>query len=265
MKETGIHKETIRVEQLTCGYGRKFILRDIGLEIASGEFVSIIGPNGSGKTTLLRAMTGILPVVQGRILLNGEDISGFSYRERATRMAVVNQKVEVGSLSVEDYVLLGRTPYRSPFQFFESQEDWEIAAENIRLTGMWENREMPMNQLSGGEQQLAAVARALTQQTGIVLLDEPTAHLDIAHQMKILGLVRQLNREKHLTVILVVHDLNLASEFSDRLILLNEGRVHTTGAPKAVLTAENIEQVYHARVEIHPSPVSGHPFLYWGK
>lgn len=250
------------IENLSCGYTHRFTLKSVSLQVNEGDFIAIVGPNGSGKTTLFRGITGMLPFDSGDVKIRGESLNALSFRERARRIAVVNQTVNAGDISVEDYVLMGRTPYRETFQFFENATDIKIAEENLQLTGIWEKRDKLMNQLSGGEQQLAAIARALTQQTGIILLDEPTAHLDIAHQMKILQLTRQLNREKRLTVLLIIHDLNLASEFSDHLILLNRGQVFTEGLPSEVLTAENIKEVYHTNVLIQPNPVSGKPYIF---
>ena len=132
----------------------------------------------------------------------------------------------------------------------------------MKLTGVWEKRHKLMNQLSGGEQQLAAIARALTQQTDILLLDEPTSHLDISHQMKILNLVQWLNRERNLTVLLIIHDLNLASEFSDQLVMLKSGKVHTTGTPEEVLTYKHIETVYDMLVVTQKNPLSGKPCVF---
>lgn len=251
----------IRIEHFQCGYSDKFRLSDIDLHISTGEFLSVIGPNGSGKTTLLRGLSGTLPATAGTIRLDDRELARLSHRERARRLAVVNQRVEPGDLTVEEYVLLGRTPYREPMHFFESASDRSIARDCLQLTGMWEKKGKLMERLSGGEQQLAAVARALTQQTGIILLDEPTAHLDIAHQMKILRLIRRLNREEGLTVVLVIHDLNLAAEFSERLVLMNRGAIHAVGTPEEVLTNHHIETVYGARVQIQANPLSGKPFV----
>lgn len=252
----------LKIEDLDCGYGNKFRVSEVSFDIPAGSFTAIIGPNGAGKTTLFRAIAGLLKADRGKVLVEGADTAGLSHKQRARKIAVVNQAVEAGSMSIEDYVLMGRLPYRMPFRFFESEEDYRIAEENMRLTGVWEKRDKLMNQLSGGEQQLAAIARALTQQTKILLLDEPTAHLDISHQMRVLNLIQRLNRENHLTVLLIVHDLNLASEYSDRLILMNRGRLYACGTPDEVLTYENIEKVYDTIVVTRNNPVSGKPFIF---
>lgn len=252
----------LKTEGLCCGYGSKFSIRDISFEIRAGQFVSVIGPNGAGKTTLFRGLTGMLPLEKGKIQIEGENAAGMSCKAKARKIAVVNQLVEAGHMTVEDYVLMGRLPYRTPLRFFETEADFRIANESMQQAGIWEKKDRPMNRLSGGEQQLAAIARALTQKTQILLLDEPTAHLDISHQMKVLNLIQRLNRENHLTVLLIIHDLNLASEYSDRLILLKHGQLYATGTPEDVLTYENIEKVYDTMVVTRTNPISGRPFIF---
>jgi len=252
----------IEIKQLQCGYGKKFTIRDVSFDVPRGKLTAIIGPNGAGKTTLFRAITGMLPVQEGQIQINGVPLARLTRKSLAKQLAIVNQTVEADFISVEDYVLLGRLPYHAPLQLFESAADFSIAEENMRLTGIWEKRNKYMNQLSGGEQQLAAIARALTQQTGILLLDEPTSHLDISHQMNILNLVQRLNQERNLTVLLIIHDLNLASEFSDQLVMLKAGKVYTTGTPEEVFTYEQIEQVFDTLVITQRNPLSGKPCLF---
>ena len=255
-------ENAIEIKHLQGGYGPKLTIHDITFNVPRGKLTSIIGPNGAGKTTLFRAITGMLPVKEGSILVNGEDSSRMTHKQRAQKLAIVNQTVEADFISIEDYVLMGRLPYHAPLQLFESKEDYAIAEESMKLTGIWNKREKMMNRLSGGEQQLAAIARALTQQTQILLLDEPTSHLDISHQMRILNLVQRLNRERDLTVLLIIHDLNLSSEFSDQLVMLKEGRIHTTGTPEEVLTYENTETVYDTLVVTHSNPLSGKPCIF---
>lgn len=252
----------IKVKGLSCGYGNKFHITDIHFEVPVGCFTSVIGPNGAGKTTLFRGISGLLPANKGSVEIEHTELSRMSHKEWARKIAIVNQTVEAGNMTMEDYVLMGRMPYRSPFQFFDTPEDYAIAEENMRLTGTWNKKDKFMNRLSGGEQQLAAIARALTQKTNILLLDEPTAHLDISHQMKVLNLIQRLNKENHLTVLLIIHDLNLASEYSDHLILLNKGKIFTQGTPQEVLTYDHIEEVYDTMVVSQPNPISGKPFIF---
>lgn len=256
----------LTIQNLSCGYP-KFQLCDINFEIPKGSFAGIIGPNGSGKTTLFRAITGILPLKSGQISLSGKNLKAFSLRQRAQNIAIVSQFIEAGDMSVEDYVLMGRIPYHSRFNFFETDEDFTLARKYMELTDTWRFKDQLMSELSGGEQQLAGIARALTQQPELLLLDEPTSHLDITHQVQVLNVLQQLNQETGLSVLMVIHDLNLASEYCDRLILVNQGRIHTQGIPEDVLTFENIEDVYQTVVVTQNNPLSGKPavFLASGK
>lgn len=256
----------LTIQNLSCGYP-KFQLTDINFEIPRGSFAGIIGPNGSGKTTLFRAITGILPLKSGQISLSGKNLKTFSLRQRAQNIAIVSQFIEAGDMSVEDYVLMGRIPYHNRFNFFETNEDFAIARKYMELTDTWRFKDQLMSELSGGEQQLAGIARALTQQPELLLLDEPTSHLDITHQVQVLNVLQQLNQETGLSVLMVIHDLNLASEYCDRLILVNQGHIHTQGTPEEVLTFQHIEDVYQTVVVTQNNPLSGKPavFLASGK
>lgn len=262
MDNTPLHP-AIACSALSCGYSSGHpVLRDVSFSIGRGEFVAIIGPNGTGKTTLFRALSGMLPLRAGMLAIDGTDSNSLSHKERARKLAIVNQTVEGDSMSVEEYVLMGRLPYHSAWQLFEDEEDFGVAMECMKLAGIYGKRRQWMDRLSGGEQQLAAIARALAQQTGVLLLDEPTSHLDISHQMRVLDLVQWLNRERNLTVLLVIHDLNLASEYGDRLLMLKDGMVYTGGTPAEVLTEENIRSVYEADVAVRQNPLSGKPCIF---
>jgi len=251
----------LNIQNLCCGYP-KFQLSGINFDIRKGSFAGIIGPNGSGKTTLFRAITGTLSLKSGKILLSDKNLKAFTLRERAQNIAIVSQFIEAGDMSVEDYVLMGRIPYHSRFNFFETNEDFEIARKYMEMTDTWRFKDQLMSELSGGEQQLAGIARALTQQPQLLLLDEPTSHLDITHQVHILNVLQQLNQEMGLSVLMVIHDLNLASEYCDRLILVNQGKIHTQGTPEEVLTFQNIEDVYQTVVVTQNNPLSGKPAVF---
>ncbi len=251
----------LSIQNLCCGYP-KFQLSDVNFDISKGSFAGIIGPNGSGKTTLFRAITGTLAIKSGQITLEGKNLRSLSLRQRAQNIAIVSQFIETGDMSVEDYVLMGRIPYHSRFSFFESDEDFRIVRKYMELTDTWRFKDQLMSELSGGEQQLAAIARALTQQPQLLLLDEPTSHLDITHQVHILNVLQQLNQEMGLSVLMVIHDLNLASEYCDRLILVNQGKIHTQGSPEEVLTFQNIEDVYQTVVVTQNNPLSGKPAVF---
>lgn len=254
----------VKIEDVTLGFGKRRILSDIRFDVPAGRIVSIIGPNGAGKTSLLRAVCGNLEPVTGRIMLNGDDIATHPRDHLARQMAVVLQNQAPLSMRVQAYVLLGRLPFFKPFQFFETVRDRKIARHFMTVTGIADLADAAMDQISGGQRQLAALARALTQEPQLLVLDEPTAHLDITHQARILDLITALRNTLGLTVLMVIHDLNLAAEYCDDLVLLdkNKGRIHTLGTPEQVLTRENIQAVYHTPVRVGKNPSSGRPWVF---
>lgn len=251
----------LNIENLTCGYESKFNIRDISFSIKKGTFTGIIGPNGSGKTTLFRGITGSLKSKTGKMLLNGKNLVKFSHKEKAQNIAIVTQNIEASFITVEDYVLMGRLPYLSRFTFFENKKDYEIAYKYMKLTNTFHLKDKFMTELSGGEQQLTGIARALTQEPELLLLDEPTSHLDITHQVQILNLLQRLNTDLELSVLMIIHDLNLAGEYCDYLVMMNKGKIHTDGAPDQVLNYKNIEEVYDTVVVTETNPLSGKPVI----
>ncbi len=259
--------EFLQVNKLKCGYSGGFMLNEIDFDVEKGVFAGIIGPNGSGKTTLFKAITGEISIRKGTILLNNADISVIAARQKARKIAIVTQNAEAADIPVEDYVLMGRFPYRSNFQLFESKKDYELANKFMKLTGVLKYKDKLMSELSGGEQQLAAIARALTQEPELLLLDEPTSHLDISHQVQVLNLIQQLNEELKLTVLMIIHDLNLAGEYCNYLIMMNKGNIYTKGTPEQVLNYKHIEEVYKTVVITQENPLSKKPaiFLVSGK
>ncbi|BDX39661.1 hypothetical protein CYCD_30160 [Tenuifilaceae bacterium CYCD] len=254
--------EFLNIDELSCGYTGTFSLGNISFALPKGVFAGIIGPNGSGKTTLFRGITGDLSLKKGSVWLNGLETSKLNNKQRAQRMAIVGQFPDSGNITVEDYVLLGRLPYRKAFQFFESDNDYRIAEKYMQLTNTYHLKDKTLNQLSGGEQQLAAIAQALTQEPELLLLDEPTSHLDITHQVQVLNLLQRLNHEMGLTVLMIIHDLNLASEYCDYLLMMKNGNLHCQGTPFDVLTYQNIEQVYGTLVITQINPNSGKPAVF---
>ena len=252
----------LEINGFSCGYPGHFVLNEISFEIEKGHFAGIIGPNGSGKTTLFRGISGELPTLKGTITLNGQQTQKMSLREKARNIAVVTQHIEVGNMTVEEYVIMGRIPYQRQFQFFETEEDMEIAGKYMNLTGISHLRNKNMNSLSGGEQQLAGIARALTQEPELLLLDEPTSHLDITHQVQILNLIQRLSEELSLTVLMIIHDLNLAGEYCDTLLMMQKGTLRKTGTPHEVLNYMDIEAVYDTVVITRTNPVSGKPVVF---
>ncbi len=251
----------LEARQLTCGYEDGFLLQEVNLSVAQGEFLGIIGPNGSGKTTLIRAISRVLKPLKGNVLLDGRDIWKMDLKAFAKRVAVVSQETRTGLMRVQEYVLLGRMPHYRGLQFLETKRDLEVAEKAMSMTGILHLKDRPLRDMSGGERQLTFMARALAQEPELLLLDEPVAHLDIAHQIAVLDLVKRLNAELGLTVVIVLHELNLASEFCDRLLLLDEGRVHSTGAPQEVLTCKILREVYKTEVLVRRHPISSRPYI----
>lgn len=254
----------VEIQDVTLGFGHRRVLSNISFDVPAGRIVSIIGPNGTGKTSLLRTVCGTLEPFRGKIMLKGKGIDVQTRADLARQMAVVRQTLDPLSMKVQAYVLLGRMPFFKPFQFFETRKDKELARHFMTVTGIRDLADSAMDQVSGGERQLAALARALTQEPDFLVLDEPTAHLDITHQVRILDLISGLRDSLGLTVLMVIHDLNLAAEYSDDLVLLNKnnGRIHAMGAPEQVLTRENIQTVYHTPVRVEKNPESGRPWVF---
>ncbi len=250
------------VRDLKCGYGQGFHIKEVSLKISKGSLVGIIGPNGSGKTTLFRGISGDLKPKKGEILLEGALLHKLNLKQRAKKVAVVSQFQEVASVSVEDFVMMGRLPYRQRFQFFESSEDAKLVKKYMKQTGVYRHRKKLMSQLSGGEKQLAAIAQALCQEPQLLLMDEPTSHLDITHQVRVLNLIQKLNNDTGLTVLLIIHDLNLAAEYCHKLIVMKKGRVHSFGETDEVLTYSMIEEVYDTVVVTNKNPLSGKPAIF---
>lgn len=251
----------LEIKDLTCGYDQRFHLKGINLVIEEGGFFGIIGPNGSGKTTLLRAITRVLKPESGGVFLRGKNIWHIDFRELARTIAVVSQNVSTEEFNVEEFVLLSRIPHYKKLQFLETKYDKKIADRAMALTGTLKFKDRSMSEISGGERQLVLIARALAQEPKFLLLDEPTSHLDITHQVRILDLLKKLNKELSLTVIIVLHDLNLASEYCDRVVLLSNGAVYKEGLPQDVLDYKTIENVYETVVVVEKNPVSLKPYV----
>ncbi|MHB9036572.1 MAG: heme ABC transporter ATP-binding protein [Armatimonadota bacterium] len=254
----------IRVDNVHAGYNGVQVLRGVSLELADSEFVGIIGPNGSGKTTLLRTMSRALAPQSGFVQLDGKNIYTIPAREYARKVAVVPQDTVVAfDFSVMDVALMGRSPRLGRFAV-ESSRDVAIALDALARTGTDHLKDRPINALSGGERQRVMMARALAQEPEILLLDEPTSHLDISFQFEIMDLVKGLNREHGLTVLAVLHDLNLASQYCDRLVIIGQGTVQACGTPDEVISSDNIRRVYGAEVWVRRHPTTHRPYVISG-
>jgi iron complex transport system ATP-binding protein len=234
---------------VTVRLGRRRILDGLDLTVGRGDWVTVIGPNGAGKSTLLRALAGVVPAA-GRVELFGRDIATTSRRDRARLVAFASQGAAVpDAMTVEHYVLLGRTPHLAPLAA-ERDADLDAAADAIatlQLTALAGRR---LGTLSGGERQRAVLARAVAQRPSLLLLDEPTTALDIGHQQDVLELVDALRRDRGLTVVATMHDLTLAAQFGDHLVLVADGRIVASGPPVQVLTGPDVARHYGARVDV---------------
>ncbi len=235
------------------------VLRGVSLELEAGELVGLIGPNGSGKTTLLRVLSGLLMPSRGEVYLDGQDVRAFHRRDIARRVAVVPQELVMPfAFSVYEMVMMGRTPHVQPI-LGAGPRDRQVVAEKMELTATSVLAERPFSELSGGEKQRVIIAMALAQEPDILLLDEPTVHLDINHQVEILELIKRLNRQANLTVLATMHDLNLAALYFDHLVLLDGGQVVASGSPAEVLREESIRQVFQADVQVQEHPTRHAP------
>jgi len=249
----------IELKNVSLGYDQRAILNNINLKAVPGKILGLIGPNGSGKSTLIKGITRLLNLFSGYILLDGRDIRSYKREELARLIAVVPQNpVLPQAFTAFELVLMGRTPHLG-FLRFEGEEDMAITWQAMKATKTEFFAERRVGELSGGERQRLIIARALTQQPRVILLDEPTAHLDINHQVEILNLVKSLCLEQSLTVIAALHDLNLAAQYCDWLVMLNGGGIYTEGTPQGVLTAQNIKEVYGAEVCVSPHPINSLP------
>ncbi|MDR7855711.1 ABC transporter ATP-binding protein [Tissierella sp.] len=243
----------LEVKNLKFGYSRELILKDISFNVEKGKFISIIGPNGSGKSTLLKNLNRIYTPRGGKVFLDNIDIKKIRTKELAKKIALVPQNTNIDyEFTVEDIVLMGRHPYKGRFQK-EDESDYEIVKEALELTNTLHLKDRIITELSGGERQRVIIAKALAQNPSIILLDEPTSHLDINHQIEILNLLRKLNKEKGTTIVVVIHDINLGARYSDKIIMLNEGEIIGIGSPEEVITKENIEHAYNLEVAIEKS------------
>lgn len=246
----------IKINNLNFSYGKNIILDDISLTIPKGSFISIIGPNGSGKSTLLKNIAKNLEPNSGEIWIESLDLLQIPIGDLAKKMAVVPQTFQVDfPFSALDTVLMGRTPFLKRFQT-EGEKDYAMAKWAMELTNTWHLKDRSVTEVSGGELQRIVIARALTQEPKIILLDEPTAHLDIQHQMELLELLQSLNKTTGLTVVTVLHDLNQASQFSEEIIMMKEGKIFATGKTSEVLNVDNIRTVYEMDVLLAENPLN---------
>jgi len=240
----------------------RFRLGALTFDIAAGEILGVVGPNSAGKTTLIRLLSKVVAPLRGEIRLRGQPLAGLSRAEVARDVAVVPQMTpDALPVTVAEAVLLGRYPHGSG-RFFESPADRAVSREAMAATGVLDLASVPVARLSGGERQRVVLARALCQEPQLLVLDEPTTHLDFRHQGELVGLVRRLQRRAGLTALIVSHDLNLAAEVADRILLLNDGRIERLGPPDAVLEEATLSRVYGCPVVVDKHPASRRPAIH---
>ena len=245
------------LSNISLSFRDKLILSNVSLEVSAGEFFVIIGPNGAGKTSLLKVLSGLQKAQKGTVTIKDKNILNYRRRNLSQIMAIVPQHIEVGfPFTVADTVIMGRSPHLGILGM-EGENDFHIAEEAMKFTDVSHLTDRKLFQLSGGELQRVIIARAICQQPEIILLDEPTTALDPAHQLKIMDLMEKFRREHGTTIIMVSHDLNLASMYGDRVLLLKSGRVVKTGDPKSVLNKELLEDSYGCRIQVDESPLGG--------
>jgi iron complex transport system ATP-binding protein len=251
----------LRVESIESGYKDNLVIKNISFDAEKAEFIGIIGPNGGGKTTLLKTLSHIIKPFKGGVLLEGENIHSLNVLFLAKKIAMVGQGLSsIFSFTVEEIVLMGRSPYIGPLGH-EKEEDVRKAQYAMERTGLVALKKRPIDQLSAGERQRVLIARALAQQPKLLLLDEPTAHLDIGYQIDILDLIKSLQKDNALTILCVMHDLNLASQYCDKLLLLDKGRIAGFDTPKNILKYDILEKTFNATCIVDENILAGKPIV----
>ncbi len=240
----------IEVSDLNFGYKEAEVVKKIFLKIDKGLFVSLIGPNGSGKSTIIKLLNHLYTPWKGKILVDNKDVTKYKKKDLAKKMALVPQNTIIDyEFSVFDIVMMGRFPYKNRFSR-ENQHDYNIVEKALKDTNTYHIKDKFITEVSGGERQRVLIAKAIAQEPEIILLDEPTAHLDINHQIEILNLLKKINKEENTTIILAIHDINLATRYSDLIYILKDGFIVDEGSPDKVITKNNIESTYNIQVAI---------------
>ncbi|UTC98550.1 ABC transporter ATP-binding protein [Treponema denticola] len=251
--------DMLRIEDLSLSYGDKPVVQNLSLRVKKGQVVSIIGPNASGKSTILKSIAGIIKPVSGKIFIEEKDISKMDSKKLAQKVSILlQQNKTLDDMSIEELVYFGRYPHKKWFEGFEVS-DKKIIEEVMKLTNTFALRDKTLETLSGGERQRAWIAMALAQEPDILLFDEPTTYLDMAHQIEFLELVNRLNKETGVTVVLVLHDLNQAARYGNYLFAMKEGKIFAQGSPEEVLNPQNILSIYNIEAKIFNA--AGYPVV----
>jgi iron complex transport system ATP-binding protein len=255
------HARTLAVQGASIGYDDRLVVQDLTLEVPSGRITTIVGANACGKSTLLRAMARLLQVRSGTVLLDGTPIDSIPSKDVAAVLGLLPQSpVSPEGIAVADLVGRGRYPHQGWFRRWTREDDAAVE-EALVATDILDLADRPVDELSGGQRQRVWIAMALAQQTDVLLLDEPTTFLDVSHQVDVLDLLTDLNRARGTTIVLVLHDLNLAARYTDHLVALRDGRLVAQGPPRDVITPELVAEVFGMRAQVVPDPVSGTPLV----
>jgi iron complex transport system ATP-binding protein len=251
----------LEAREISVSYGEREAVKGVSLSAVPGEIVAVIGPNGAGKSTLMRALNGALAPARGEVLLDGKPMRSYARRAVSRHIAVVAQEAELRfPVTVMEFVLGGRYAWASTGAWgWETEHDVEVANHALLETGLTDFRGRLMNELSGGERQRAVLARSLATEAAILLLDEPTANLDLAHQATVLRLVRARSDKRGAAAVVVTHDVNLAAEFADRVLLLKDGQALASGPPREVLTPATLRELFEIEVLVDAHPITGAP------
>jgi len=254
-------QHTLAVENVSLGYADRLVVDALDLTVPPGQVTAIVGANACGKSTLLRALSRLLAPREGRVVLDGKDLHRLPSKEVARTLGLLPQSpVAPEGIAVADLVARGRHPYFGFLSRWTAEDDAAVA-EALTLTDTLDLADRSVDELSGGQRQRVWIAMALAQQTEILLLDEPTTFLDVSHQVDVLDLLTDLNRERGTTIVMVLHELNLAARYADHLVALDAGRVHAAGRPAEIMTPAMVEQVFGMRSQVVPDPVSGRPMV----
>jgi iron complex transport system ATP-binding protein len=255
------HSHTLVVEGVTLGYGDRTVVHALDLDVPPGEITCIVGANACGKSTLLRSMARLLSPRGGHVLLDGRDLHRLPTKQVARTLGLLPQSpIAPEGIVVADLVSRGRNPHQGMLARWSADDDAAVA-EALEMTGIADLADRPVDELSGGQRQRAWIAMSLAQQTDVLLLDEPTTFLDVSHQVDVLDLLTDLNRQRGTTIVMVLHDLNLAARYADRLVAVSDGRVHAAGQPAEVLTTEVVQQVFGMDSRVIADPVSHKPLV----
>ena len=261
MTQTHESRADLEVTHLTLGYGDRDVIDDLDLSIPPGRMTAIVGPNACGKSTLLRSMTRLLPPRSGQVLLDGRDVHTIPAKQLAQRLGLLPQSpIAPEGITVGDLVGRGRHPHQRAFARWSRQDD-EAVASALEATQTLDLAERAVDELSGGQRQRVWIAMALAQQTEVLLLDEPTTFLDVGHQVEVLDLLSDLNRSQGTTIVMVLHDLNLAARYADHLVALSGGRVSASGSPAEILRPELVDELFGMSSTVIEDPVSGKPLM----